>query len=213
MLMTTLTVDMFSDIVCPWCVIGGVRLDKALAQRPDITVNKYWHPYMLNPDQPAGVDWNSFVESKFGGSARAAQMFENVTNAAASEGLTFDFMSIVTSPNTRDSHRLMLLAGNHGLTWQLAPLLYNGHFRDSLDLNDHAVLRDLAIQAGLPADEVNEVLNGDTFNDGVDESLMTAQHLGIRGVPFFIFNRRLAVSGAQPVEVMLQAIDKALTLD
>ncbi|MFZ9858519.1 MAG: DsbA family oxidoreductase, partial [Roseiflexaceae bacterium] len=211
--MTTLTVDMFSDIVCPWCVIGGVRLDKALAQRSDITINKYWHPYMLNPDQPAGVDWHNFVESKFGGSERAAQMFENVTNVAASEGLTFDFMSIVSSPNTRDCHRLMILAGNHGLTWQLAPLLYNGHFRDSLDLNDHVVLHRLATQAGLPADEVTEVLNGDTFNDGVDESLMTAQHLGIRGVPFFIFNRRLAVSGAQPVEVMLQAIDKALAVD
>lgn len=211
--MTTLTVDMFSDIVCPWCVIGGVRLDKALAQRPDITVSKQWHPYQLNPDQPAGIEWSSFIDSKFGGAERAAQMFENVTNVAASEGITFDFSRISTSPNTRNCHRLMLLADVYGLTWDLAPLLYNGHFRDGLDLNDVGTLTHLALKAGLPEQAILDMFATDVFNDGVDEAAATAQHLGIRGVPFFIFNRRLAVSGAQPVEVMLQAIDKALTLD
>ena len=158
--MTTMIIDMFSDIVCPWCIIGGARLEQAIAQRPDIT---------------------------------------------------FDFDSITTSPNTRDAHRLMMMAEELGKTWELAPFLYYGHFRDSLDLNDHAVLCDLAVQAGLPKADVEAVLANGMYNDNVDASLVTAQRLNITGVPFFIFNRKLALSGAQSPEIMLQAIDQAMS--
>jgi predicted DsbA family dithiol-disulfide isomerase len=208
--MPTMIIDMFSDIVCPWCIIGGARLEKAMAQRPDIAFERHWHPYMLNPDQPAGVDFKSYIAQRFGGGQRSSQMFAQVTQAAASEGITFDFDSITTSPNTRDAHRLMVLAAEHDKTWELAPHLYYGHFRDSLDLNDHTVLADLAEKAGLPRADVERVLADGTYNDAVDASLATAQQLRISGVPFFIFNRKLAVSGAQPPEVMLQAMEQAL---
>lgn len=207
--MTTMIIDMFSDIVCPWCIIGGARLEQAIAQRPDITFERHWHPYMLNPDQQPGVDFKSYIAQRFGGNARSSQMFAQVTQAAASEGITFDFDSITTSPNTRDAHRLMMMAEELGKTWELAPFLYYGHFRDSLDLNDHAVLCDLAVQAGLPKADVEAVLANGMYNDHVDASLVTAQRLNITGVPFFIFNRKLALSGAQSPEIMLQAIDQA----
>jgi predicted DsbA family dithiol-disulfide isomerase len=166
---------------------------------------------MLNPDQQPGVDFKSYIAQRFGGDARSSQMFAQVAQAAASEGITFDFDSITTSPNTRDAHRLMMMAEELGKTWELAPFLYYGHFRDSLDLNDHAVLCDLAVQAGLPKADVEAVLANGMYNDNVDASLVTAQRLNITGVPFFIFNRKLALSGAQSPEIMLQAIDQAMS--
>jgi len=208
--MKTMIIDMFSDIVCPWCIIGGARLEKAIAQRPDITFERHWHPYMLNPDQKPGVEFKSYIAKRFGGDTHSSQMFAQVTQAAASEGITFDFDSITTSPNTRDAHRLMMMAEELGKQWELAPFLYYGHFRDSLDLNDRDVLRDLAVQAGMPNAEVEAVLANGMYNDHVDDSLQTAQRLNISGVPFFIFDRKLALSGAQPPEIMLQAIDQCI---
>ena len=85
---TTVTIDIFSDIVCPWCVIGGVRLAKAIAQRPELTVVRNWHPFQLNPDQPAGIPWAAYAEQRFGGAEKAKQIFAHVTGVAASEGIT-----------------------------------------------------------------------------------------------------------------------------
>ncbi len=206
---TTITIDIFSDIVCPWCVIGGVRLEKALAQRPELTVTRTWHPYMLNPSQPAGVRWADYAVQRFGGAAKAKEIFGHVTSVAASEGITFDYDNVATAANTRDCHRLLLLASEYEQTWSLATALYNAYFRDGVDLNDQQALTSLAVGAGLPADRVVATLASDDYSADVDQSMATAQRLNISGVPFFIFNQRFAVSGAQPTEIMRKALDAA----
>ena len=206
---STVTVDIFSDVVCPWCVIGGVRLAKAMQLRPELTFERYWHPFMLDPDAVPGQPWQATMTAKFGSEAKVTQMFEYVTNVATQEGLRFDFDAIPCTTNTHDAHRLILLASTYQLTWPLTDALYSAYFSEGADINDHAVLSDIAVRVGLPADKVAELLTTDAFAEIVTRSQQTAAQLGISGVPFFIFNRRLAVSGAQSVEYMLQAIDEA----
>lgn len=206
---TTVTIDIFSDIVCPWCVIGGVRLAKAMAQRPELTVVRNWHPFQLNPDQPAGIPWGAYAEQRFGGAEKAKQIFAHVTNVAASEGITFDYDTVATAANTHDAHRLMLLAGEYDLTWQMADALYNAYFSGGIDLNDRTVIGDIASTVGVPAERITALWASDDYSDAVDESMETARRINISGVPFFIFNQKFAVSGAQPTEIMLKALDAA----
>lgn len=206
---STVTVDIFSDVVCPWCVIGGARLAKAMQLRPELTFERYWHPFMLNPDAVPGQPWADEMAAKFGGADKVKQMFDYVTGVATQEGLTFNFDAIPCTTNTSDAHRLILLASTYQLTWPLTDALYTAYFRDGADINDHGTLSDIAVGVGLPADNVAELLSTDAFAEIVTRSQATAAQLGISGVPFFIFNRRLAVSGAQSVEYMLQAIDEA----
>lgn len=206
---STVTIDIFSDIVCPWCVIGGVRLAKAIAQRPELTVVRTWHPFQLNPDQPAGIPWGAYAEQRFGGADKAKQIFAHVTSVAASEGITFDYDNVATAANTHDAHRLMLLAGEYDLTWSMADALYNAYFRDGVDLNDRTAIGAIAQQVGVPATRITELWGGDDYDDAVVESMETARRINISGVPFFIFNQKFAVSGAQPTDIMLKALDAA----
>jgi predicted DsbA family dithiol-disulfide isomerase len=206
---TTVTIDIFSDIVCPWCVIGGVRLAKAMAQRPELTVVRNWHPFQLNPDQPAGIPWATYAEQRFGGAEKAKQLFAHVTNVAASEGITFDYDTVATAANTHDAHRLMLLASEYDLTWQMADALYNAYFSAGIDLNDRTAIGAIASTVGVPAERVSTLWAGDEYSDAVDESMETARRINVSGVPFFIFNQKFAVSGAQPTEIMLKALDAA----
>ena len=202
-------VEVWSDIVCPWCVIGGVRLANAMAQRPELTVMRTWHPFQLNPDQPAGVPWAAYAEQRFGGAEKAKQIFAHVTSVAASEGITFDYDNVATAANTHDAHRLMLLAGEYGLTWPMADALYNAYFRAGVDLNDRTAIGAIAQQVGVPAERVSALWASDDYSDAVDNSMETARRINISGVPFFIFNQKFAVSGAQPTEIMLKALDAA----
>ncbi len=206
---TPMTVDIFSDVVCPWCVIGGARLAQAMQQRPGLTFERYWHPFMLDPDAVPGQPWQAEMAAKFGSDAKVKQMFDYVSTVAAEEGLAFNFDAIPCTTNTRDAHRLILLAATYQLQWPLTDALYTAYFSDGADLNDHTTLTQLAVQVGMPAEAVHDLLSTDAFNEIVTRSQLTAVQLKITGVPFFIFNRKLAVSGAQSVEYFLQAIDQA----
>jgi predicted DsbA family dithiol-disulfide isomerase len=205
-----ITIDVFSDVVCPWCYIGEKRLEQALAQRPAIEAEIRWRPFQLRPDMPSqGEDWRTFVDEKFGGIERAQALFAQVAAVGAEVGIEFNFARIASAANTADAHRLLLLAGRHGRQWELATALFKAHFTDGVDLNDHGQLVACAVAAGLEAAEVRAYLASDQGADEVRSSQREAGQLGVQGVPFYVFDERWAVSGAQPVAVFLRALDTA----
>ena len=202
-------IDTFADVVCPWCYIGEKRLQAALEKRPDLEVERHWQPFQLRPEMPPeGVDWQEFVNEKFGGMERAGEMFERVVHTGAELGIDFRFDQMTRSPNTTDAHRLILLANSQGREWEMVHALYRAHFTEGANLSDHATLAGIAEESGLDSAQVQEFLETGEGIDIVAESQQIAAQLGINGVPFFIFDSRLAVSGAQPEEVFLQVLDQ-----
>ena len=201
---------MYSDVVCPWCYVGEKRLEAALRERPGFEAVVRWRPFQLQPGMPeGGLPWSEFVRRKFGGVASARAAFEHVVAAGEPDGVRFDFDRVASAPNTVDAHRLILFAAERGLQWETADALFRAYFTEGKDLNDHEQLLELATGVGLDAGEVRGYLAG---AGGVDEVLASqeeAGRLGIAGVPLYVFDGRYALSGAQPVEVFLRAIDAA----
>ena len=205
-----MNIDLFADIACPWCWIGERRLKAALEARGvDATVR--WRPYMLQRGlPPEGLDWNDFVEQKFGGWQRARPMFAQVANAGAADGLRYDFEAITRAPNTLDAHRVVLLAQEQGRMWEVADGLYSAYFAEGRDITGREVLAEVATAAGVPAERVREMLASPAYADEVEAVQALADRSGITGVPLAIFDGRYGVSGAQPPEVFAMAIDRAL---
>ncbi|MBE2186289.1 MAG: DsbA family oxidoreductase [Rhodothermales bacterium] len=200
--------DLFADLVCPWCYLAEVRLDRVLreAGRDASNTVRYWQPFLLDPTIPEdGEPWETFVVRKFGSAARAEAMFRAVEDAGREEGIAFDFSRMTVSPNTRKAHRLVLAADGRG--FDLARRFFRAHFEQHANLSDDATLAQIAAEEGVDA---STVLNGDAYDADVDVALEAAAHLGITGVPLVVFDRRFAVSGAQPDDVFQTALDKAL---
>lgn len=205
-----MNIDLFADVACPWCWIGERRLRRVLDER-GIDAAVRWRPYQLQRGlPPGGLPWNDFVEKKFGGWARARPMFAQVAAAGAGEGITYDFEAVTRAPNTRDAHRVLLLAQEHGRLWEVADAVYRAYFAEGRDVTDAATLAEVASAAGLNAAEVRAMLAGDGYADEVDAAQELADRSGITGVPFVVFDGRFAVSGAQPPEVFHAAITRAL---
>lgn len=211
-----LAIDVISDVVCPWCWIGKRRLEEALVQLPagqeTSTTVVRWHPFELNPDlPPGGQDRRSYLERKFGGPERAQQVYARVEAAGREAGIPFNFERIVRQPNTRDAHRLIAWAQttNPSAAPALVERLFRAYFVDGIDLGDANVLARLAGETGLDAAAASEWLQSDSGLADIATAEDNARRLGVSGVPFFVFNQRLAVSGAQPPEVLLDAIRQA----
>jgi predicted DsbA family dithiol-disulfide isomerase len=203
-------IELYADIACPWCYIGERRLRLALEQRPDLQVQFRWRPFQLQPGlPPQGVPWREFAERKFGGPDRVEAAFARLNESAAPEGLTFSPDAIATAANTRDAHRLVLLAAEEGKGWAMADALFAAYFVAGRDLNDHDQLVEIAAQAGLDPETARSVLASDWYLEEVEASQQLAAEYGIQGVPFTIFEERYALPGAQPLEVFLEAIDAA----
>lgn len=203
-------IDVFADIACPWCYIGERRIEQALAQRPGLLAEVRWHPFQLQPDTPKpGEPWRELVEGKFGGAARAEAAFEHVRRAAEADGIEFRFDRMAASPNTEDAHRLVLLATEKGREWEVVTALFRAHFTEGRHVGERDTLVDIAASEGLVPEEVRAYLESEQGVAEVQASQATAGRLGINGVPFFIFDGRYAISGAQPVELFLEALDTA----
>jgi predicted DsbA family dithiol-disulfide isomerase len=201
-------IDVFSDVVCPWCFVGKRRLEQALKQAGISDAELHWHAFQLNPDlPPEGVDRRQYLEAKFGPGA-IERIHARLDEAGKSAGIDFQFDLIVRSPNTLDAHRLLWLAGTQGRQSVLKEALLHAYFLEGRDVGDRAVLADIATQTGIEGD-IPAWLAGDAGIHEVHEDLKQAARLQISGVPFFIFEGRLALSGAQPPEVFLQALDAA----
>ena len=210
-----LSIDIISDVVCPWCYVGKRRLEAALARRPTaqaLPVQVRWHAFQLNPDIPAGgVDRRSYLEQKFGGPERAKQIYARIKAAGDEVGISFDFERIVRQPNTFDAHRLIGWAQDVDLTRSDALIegLFRAYFIEGVDIGDIDALARLAGAAGFDATAARAWLTSGEGRAAIRAEEQRARALGVTGVPFFVFNQRLAVSGAQPPEVLLGAIDEA----
>ena len=207
---TLVTIDVFADVVCPWCWIGEQRLAKALAERPALAVERRWRPFQLQPEMPpGGRPWSEIVREKFGGEVRAREMFAQVARVGTLEGLDFRFDRITRAPNTTDAHRLILLARRHEREWPVAESLFRAHFAEGVGLDDPEELVRLAMHHGIPETETRALLAGDELADDVVASQRKAQELGIGGVPFFVIDGRFGISGAQSSELFVRALDMA----
>ena len=206
-----LTVDIVSDVVCPWCFIGKRHLEAALAglpATPPVVVR--WHPYELNPDlPPEGIERKHYIEAKFGGPERAAQIYSRVREAGQRAGVAFDFDAIVRQPNTREAHRLIAWVQASGDADPLVERLFRAYFSEGRDLTDRETLVALAAEAGIDADEARRWLEGQRGVQEIAQAETRARELGITGVPFFIFDGRVGLSGAHPPEAIRDAIRQA----
>jgi predicted DsbA family dithiol-disulfide isomerase len=209
----TLAIDVISDVVCPWCFIGKRRLEAALAQyaaehpgAPAPVVA--WRPFQLNPGLPAeGMPRDEYVARKFG--ARSRAVYERVTLVGREVGIPFAFDRIVRQPNTLAAHSLIELAGTQGRQSEAKEAFLRAYFLDGVDLAARENLVAIATSVGLDRAAVETLLDDPEARAAVAAADAHARESGIEGVPFFIFNRRLAVSGAPPSEVLLDAMRQA----
>lgn len=204
-----MTLDVFADIACPWCYIGEANLAAALRQRPHLGVERRWRPFQLQPDLPREGAPRDFFERTFGGAERVEAMFGRVAQVGEAAGLRFDFGRLAGAPNTLDAHRLVLLADTYGRTWEAVEALFEGYFADGRDLNDAEDLVAIAEHAGVPGADARALLGDDRYEAEVRQSQEIAAQAGISGVPLYLFDGQFALSGAQPPEAFVQALDRA----
>ena len=201
-------IDVYADVVCPWCYVGEKRLERALLERPDLDVELRWRPFQLRPEMPAGgLPWTEFALEKFGGEENMRRAFAHVSAAGEPDDVLFDFDRVASAPNTVDAHRLILHAAGQDKDREITDALFRGYFAEGRDLNEPDDLAAMAAEVGLDPEEVREFLAGDAGIEDVWESQRTATSLGISGVPFYVIDGRYAVSGGQPAGVWLQTLD------
>jgi predicted DsbA family dithiol-disulfide isomerase len=213
-LSTTVKVEIWSDVVCPWCYIGKRRFESALARFPHRDeVDVEWRSFELDPAAPPTAELRGThadqLQVKFGRpAAEIDQLLARVTSLAAAEGLDFRF-DLNRGGNSFDAHRLLHLAKAHGRQDQLKERLDRGTFTEGLAVSDHEELTALAVEIGLDEAEVRDVLAGDRYADAVRDDEAQARAYGINGVPFFVLDGRYGVSGAQPADLFLEALTQA----
>ena len=205
-----LKIDLFTDVVCPWCLIGSVRLDKALAALPaDVEVEVENHPFYLDPNTPAeGVVVADMLKEKYGREPK--DMWARVEGEAANSGVTLDLSKQPRMFPTKKAHTITRLAKPLGTQHALANAIADAYFLEQQLINEDDVLADLAAAHGFEREEALRLMNDPRELAITQELAVAASQQGISGVPFFIFNQKFAMSGAQPEAVFAQALEQAL---
>lgn len=212
-------IDIVSDFVCPWCLIGKTRLAAAVAlvrqTHPQTRFQFNWLPYFLNPDTPsAGEPYRAFLEAKFGGARAVDKLQEKIADAGREDGVQFDFARIARRPNTLRAHRLVYRAQSLGHPpaeiEALVERLFSAHFQRGEDIGDVATLAAIAAECGDVKDNVAAYLESDEDTKKVKSLAAKVGKLAVDGVPFFIIQRRLTVSGAQTGVLLAAAILQAM---
>lgn len=205
-------IEIWSDVMCPFCYIGKRRFEDALQQfahKDEVEVE--WKSFQLNPDMKTdpSLNINQYLADAKGWNLDYAQQMNNhVTEMAAQVGLTYDFDKAVVA-NSFNAHRLGHLAKKHGLGEAAEEALFKAYFTDGKNIDDQDTLIDLGVSIGLNTDEIKQTLLSDAFADEVKHDLSEAQQLGIQGVPFFVMNNKYGVSGAQAVPVFSETLEKS----
>lgn len=204
--------DIFSDIVCPWCYIGKTHLDRALESRADHPFRIEWHPFQLNPDMPAAaVGHVDYLAGRFGGRETALTMMQNVAKAAKDAGAEMEIEKVAHLPNTMDAHRLIHWAGIEGRQTAMVSRLFRAHWREGENLGDHATLARIAGEVGMDAAAVARLLATDADRDDLLARDRDARQKGVTAVPTFLIAQQYVVSGAQPVHLWQGVIDELTT--
>lgn len=203
----TLTVDVISDVMCPWCYIGKKRLDAAIQLVPDIDVTVRWRPFQLDPTlPPEGKDRKSYLEAKFGGPTQAEAAYERVRVVGRDVGIPFAFEKISLSPNTLDCHRLLRWAADENCQGELAERLFSLYFVEGANLADRRTLISAAHDVGMATEGLTQKLASDLDIELTRAEIAHAGRMGVTGVPCFIFDNRYAAMGAQDAEVLANAL-------
>lgn len=209
MTIVQVSLDIVSDVVCPWCYIGQRNLLAAWEQVGHEAIKLRWRPYQLDPTIPAaGVDRQAYMLKKFGDPARLTAAHDRLKELGLAAGINFDFDAIKFSPNTLDAHRLIYWAETLGQETQtrLVGRLFRAYFEEGQNIGDHEVLISAASDAGMNVAHARELLGNDVNRKEVLEAIEAAQRMGVSGVPCFLLEGRYVVSGAQPADVLVSAI-------
>lgn len=206
-----LKIGVVSDVVCPWCYIGKRRLEKAMEKSSDrFAFDVEYFPFELNPQMPeAGTNYREYLCRKFGSEAKFHELTEHVSRVAANEGLDFRLDLQETAPNTRNAHRIIMIAREEDRQNEVVEALFRAYFSEGIDLTRIDNLVDIAEQAGLDAGKVQLLLDSNTGKVEIEMAEKELHELGITSVPLFVINDRIAVSGAQPVETFIKAFEDA----
>ena len=207
-----LKIQIWSDIMCPFCYIGKRRIEEALHlfEHKDAVAIE-WKSFQLDANFVASADDNmvEHLAHKYGkGTDWAQGMLDNMTQNAKNAGLDFHFEKAILA-NSFNAHRLLHLAKKHQLANDLEELLFKAYLTDGKNINDSNTLKDLGISVGLKAEAIDEVLNSDAYGNDVKQDIQDANSIGVQGVPFFVFDNKYAVSGAQPATAFLEILQKA----
>ncbi len=206
-----MTIDIWSDVRCPFCYIGKRNFEKALEKFPNKeAVNVNWHSFQLDPNletQPNVSSLDHFVNAKNVSREQALQMFENVEKMASEAGLEMNPNTSVVANSFR-AHLLIQLANEKGKANDLEEALFKAHFSEAKNIDDKEALLEIAVSAGLDKDEAEQALASEEYAYAVKQDEMLAQQIGVRGVPFFVFENKYGVSGAQPSETFLEVLEK-----
>lgn len=205
-------IEIWSDVVCPFCYIGKRKLEKSLAKMPfGDQVEIEWKSFQLNPDQETNTEISTMEhlsQSKGWSMEQTKEITSNVTNMAEAEGLTFDFDKAVVA-NTKNAHRLIHLAKAIGKGPEMKEALLKAYFTDGKNVDDAKTLIELGSQLGLESSKIEAMLNSDQFDSEVDKDIYESRQIGVRGVPFFVLDRKYGISGAQPDQVFDDSLTKA----
>ena len=205
---TMISIDLFSDPICPWCYIGKRRLEEALAIRPDIRVEIEWHGFQLNPMMPHdGMNRSDYLSLKFGNPDNARRLYENIEGVGQQAGIAFNFERIAVTPNTINAHRLIRLAGQYGVQNDVVERLFAAYFINGENIGDIMTLASIGDAAGIDRVTAQTFLESGVDIEAVKSDDMQARQLGIQGVPFFILDHQYAVSGAQEPEAFYPLFD------
>lgn len=206
-----LKIDVFTDVVCPWCLVGSARLDRALADLPDdVEVEVENHPFYLDPSvPPEGLDVGEMLREKYGRDPK--EMWARVESEAAKAGITLDLSQQPRMFNTAKAHTLTRLSKANGNQHELANAIAAAYFLEHRQINDDNVLVDIAAEFGWDRGDALDAINDPDELEHTAQLATSAAQQGIRGVPFFVFGEKYALSGAQPDEVFRQALDKTIS--
>jgi len=203
-----LSVEVMSDVICPWCFVGKRRLEKAIAfhEKP---VRVSWHPFQLNPAMPKeGISRREYRIAKFGSWERSMELDASIVAVGKEEGIHFDFDRMERTPNTSDAHRLIWLADKEGIQDAVVEALFLGYFTDGRDISNQQTLFDVVAEAGIDRKHAEDTLNSDEGMDAIKEAGEQAQRFRVEGVPFFIINSEITLSGAQSPDVFVAAFNQ-----
>ena len=205
-----LSVDVISDMFCPWCFIGKRLLDKAVGdyEKP-VTVR--WHPFQLNPAMPEeGISRREYRIGKFGSWERSMELDANIIVVGKQEGIHFDFDRMERTPNTSDAHRLIWLSNKEGIQDAVVEALFLAYFTEGRDISSQHTLIDIVAEAGMDRRRAEAALNSYEGMDTIKEAGDQARRFRVDGVPFFIINSEITLSGAQSPDVFVAAFNKAI---
>ena len=207
-------VNVILDTVCPWCYIGKRRFEQALALRPDLDVKLAWRAFLLNSEMPAGgIARNLYLTRKFGSEARVRRIYGAIEEAGQSVEINFAFDRIARTPNSVDSHRLIRFAERTGKADAMVETLFIEYFINGRDIGSRPVLLDFGRKLDLDVEDLRNYLDSEEGVRSIYDENSRAHHLGVNGVPSFVFNEQMVISGAQEPQVLACMIDAAIAGD